>query len=254
MKNFTNFRQNGRKIEFAHFYTREISIVESYQPEILKISTAYNEAKDALLDAEGLKIQTRKVPQTKEQKALSSKLDMAINVLLRYTVVKRRQGKEVRPKVNSFHEMIESYLHGYSSKNLYQKMGTVNKMLTVIKSDAELTAMAEAEGLSLVIEKISDVYNELEAMYKSRRKLISNKEKLKTEEIKRNLYFNLHKLFSSIEMAKLANPELNYDALTNELNQEIIRFNAGSKPRVRPIVNDILNSEGAATETSAEAV
>ena len=63
--------------------------------------------------------------------------------------------------------MIETYLHGYSSKNLYQKMGTVNKMLTVIKSDAELTAMAEAEELSLVIEKISDVYNELEAMYKS---------------------------------------------------------------------------------------
>lgn len=243
MKNFTNFRPNGRKIEFAHFYTRVIDIVESYQPEILKFSTAYNEAKVALLEAEGLKIQSRKAPQTKEQQALSLKLDMAINVLLRNTVVKIRQGKEVRPDVNSFHEMIETYLHGYSSKNLYQKMGTVNKMLTVIKSDAELTAMAEAEELSLVIEKISDVYNELETMYKSRRKLISNKEKLKTEEIKRNLYFNLHKLFSSIEMAKLANPELNYDALTNELNQEILRFNAGSKPHGKKVVNEESNTD-----------
>ena len=40
-----------------------------------------------------------------------------------------------------------------------------------------------------------------------------------------------------------ANPELNYDALTNELNQEILRFNAGSKPHGKKVVNEESNTD-----------
>ena len=233
MRMFVQFKQNSRKIEFGQFCTRSVGIVESYKPDDLKISTAFNEAKAALLQVDGLKILSYKLPLTKEQKALSVKLDKAISVLLRYTVVKRKKSEAANEEANSLHELIESYLRGYSQKNLYQKTGIVKKMLTVIQADTVMVQTADSEELTPVIEKISEVYNELDALYKRRNKVIANREKMRTDKIKRSLYFILRELFTSIEMAKLANPDLQYDALINELNLEITRFNAGSKPRSR---------------------
>lgn len=253
MKQFYKFRQNVQKIVFAHFYTRVIGIIENYLPEILKIDEPFNEAKEALSEAEDLKIQDQKVPLTKEQKALSDKLDKAISVLLNYVVVKRRKNKETSQEVIAFYDLIEKYLRGYARKNLYQKTGVVIKMLNVIGSDTKLQLIVEAEKLAPVLDKILAVYNELDVVYLSRRKAVSDREKLRTDEIKRDLYFNLRELFTSIEMAKLGNPELSYDALISELNQEIMRFNAGSKPRRKSTTTTEENPENSEnTPTGSE--
>ena len=252
MRIFLQFKQNSRKIEFAQFYNRSIGIVESYQPEVLKISTAYDEAKTALLLAEDLRIQNYKVPMTAEQSALSKRLEKALTILLRFNDVKRKQAKSTSTEVIRLHEFFESYLRGYSRKSLYQKTGVVDKMLSVIQLDSSLLQTVETEGLSPVIAKIKEAFNELETVYKSRRKIIADREKVRTEEIKRNLYFNLRELFSSIEMAELANPELNYVPLINELNQEIMRFNAGSKPHSKKPTGQNLRIKSLQVETREE--
>ena len=234
LKNFIQFKQTARKIEFAQFYTRTAGIVESYEPETLNLTTAFNKTKELLPLVEELKIQNQKIPLTRDQKALSNKLDKAVSVLMRYTEVKLRQDKMASEASETLHTFIKSYLRGYGSKNLYQKTGIINKMMTVFKADAALMASAESEELTGVFGKIGDVYNELDLIYKSRRKVVANREKLRTDEIKRKLYYALRELLASIEVAELSNADINYGELINEINQEILRFNAGSKVRTRP--------------------
>lgn len=252
MQKFSKFKQTSRKIESAQFYKRVVEIVESNEPETLKLNKAFNIMKEMLPLLEELKIQNRKIPLTSDMKALSVKLDKAVSVLTRYSEVKIRQGKMVNADVESLHRFIESYLRGYAGKNFYQKTGIISKMMTVFKADSALMQSAESEELTVVFEKIGNVYDELDAVYKSRRKSVANREKLRTDEIKRTLYFTIREMLASIEVAELSNPDISYTDLINELNQEIIRFNSGSKPRTRPADEATSESEGTEEEKPTE--
>ena len=254
MKKFFKFKQTSRKIESAQFYKRIAEIVESKLPETLKLNKAFNKMKENLPLLEELKIQNRKVPLTNDMKALSVKLDKAVSVLTRYSEVKIRQGKMVNAEVESLHHFIESYLRGYAGKNFYQKTGIISKMMTVFTADSALMQSAETEELTAVFEKISDVYNELDTVYKSRRKSIANREKLRTDEIKRTLYFSIREMFASIEVAELSDPDINYTDLINELNQEILRFNSGSKSRTQPEEEVIPESESTDEDNPTEGI
>ena len=252
MKQFFEFKHTSRKIEFAHFYNRSIGIVESYEPDTLKLSTAFGKAKESLILAEELRIRSTKIPLTSEQMELLQKLDNAVSVLMRYSGIKNKQVLPASSESKKLHTFFKDYLSGYSEKNLYQKTGTIELMLAVFEGDALLKQAAANEELTEVMAKITEEFRALDEVYKSRRKSISDKQNLRTREIKRTLYYTLRELFTSIEMAQLTNADINYTMLINEVNQEIIRFNSGSKPRTRPADEATSESEGTEEEKPTE--
>ena len=254
MKQFFEFKHTSRKIEFAHFYNRSIGIVESYEPDTLKLSTAFGKAKESLILAEELRIRSTKIPLTREQMELLQKLDNAVSVLMRYSGIKNKQVLPASSESKKLHTFFKDYLSGYSEKNLYQKTGTIELMLAVFEGDALLKQAAANEELTEVMAKITEEFRALDEVYKSRRKSISDKQNLRTREIKRTLYYTLRELFTSIEMAQLTNADINYTMLINEVNQEIIRFNSGSKPRTRTADETSSESESTPEDQPTEVI
>ena len=61
-------------------------------------------------------------------------------------------------------------------------------------------------------------------------------------------------MFASIEVAELSNPDINYTDLINELNQEILRFNSGSKSRTQPEEEVIPESESTDEDNPTEVI
>lgn len=243
MNIFSNFRQTGRKIEFAQFCVSMGGIVESNSPEDLKIVSSLNKYLESLPLADELKIRSTKLPLTNEQKALLKKLDKSASVLLRYSKVKTKQNGTDTQDETGLYEFIGSYYQGYSSKNSYQKTSIISKMLTSFEANPEFVQAAEMDGLTPIIAKLKADYTELDLLIKSRRKGIAKIEKIRTAKIKRSLYFLLRELLTSIELAILTNPTVNYGEMINELNQEISRFNAGSKPQTRKTEGDVILPE-----------
>lgn len=84
MSKFLHFQQTSRMIEFAHFYNRSIEIVESHDPESLKITAAHASVVSGQTLVDELRIKSRKLPFTREQEALLQNLDNAVSVLRRY--------------------------------------------------------------------------------------------------------------------------------------------------------------------------
>lgn len=233
MNLFTSFESTRRKLELAHFYGRINEIFETNAADDPMIVSSYNKFKETLPLANDLKIRKNKLPLTNEQKMIIRKLDKSVSVLLRYSSVRRKQQSSTSEGETSLFDFIELYFRGFSSKNSYQKTGIISKMLTDFQANATFVQTAESDGLTPVFTKMKEDFAELKSIQRNRRKSKSRLEKAKTEEVKRSLYYSLRELLTSIEMAVIANPNVNYSELINELNQEIDYFNSGSKPQAR---------------------
>lgn len=233
MKNFYSFKQKSRNNEFAQMYGHMHGIVNNYNAEELKIAGAVEKLTAALPLLEELKVRSRQQPLTQEQKSLVSKIDKGISALSGYIGVKLRHSDEPEAYAVALYRFIQTSLKGYSRKNTYGRMSTVNKMLQSLASDSSFSAISDQDECGSIISKLNESYGNFDALYQKRRKAISDKESSRTETTKRKLYYVLRELLATIDIAAVANPETDYKPLINELNIEIMRFNAGSKPKVR---------------------
>lgn len=89
----------------------------------------------------------------------------------------------------------------------------------------------EALGFDTFFALLQAELTRFNAIYKERRKTLSEREKARSQKIKRKLYFLLRQLFTAIELAEIQHPELDYSPLISELNQEILRCNFSVKQR-----------------------
>ena len=233
MKNFYFFNQKSRKNEFAQMFGHIYGVVINCDAEALKIAGAVEKVAAALPLLEELKVHRYQQPLTHEQQSLVNKIDKGISALSGYIGVKLRHTDVPEEDAAQLYHFINTSLKAYSQKNSYGRMSAVNKMLQSFAADASLSEKAELDECGAIISKLRESYAAYDLLYQRRRKAINNKEKSRTEAAKRKMYYVLRDLLASIDIAAVANPDLDYKPLISELNMEISRFNAGSKPKPR---------------------
>ena len=232
MSKFLPLKNKIRKMELAQHFTRNVSIVESHDPVKLMINIAFTNAKNALPLAGELKVHSRKYPMTKEQNAVLVKVRSTVSTLNRFvkTMVRKPTAENIGEAL-MFYDYIQRHLKGFSKVNANEQIGLFSKMTEGLEQDEALIQAAQALGLTLTVEKLKELKMEYETVYKTRLKALAKKEKARTVEISTELNILLSQLYSSIELAEIEHPELDYKPLINELNQEIQLLNASRKPR-----------------------
>ena len=220
------------KIEFGRAYTNSVSITESHNPEILMISPAYESAKKALPLAAELKVDNQKQPLTKAQLDQMEKIKNTISPLLRHLrALSLMADSENKAVVELVYEYVNRHLSGFGKENSYKQIGVLSSLLNGIENDVNLQQAIVSLNLTQTFATIAADKVELEAVYEERRKAQSNKQKARTLNTKRKLYFLLRQLFTAIELAAIEHPELDYTPLVNELNSEVERCNTSTRKR-----------------------
>lgn len=230
MKNFYNFDYKSRKNEFAQFYSHIHGVVSNFDAEALKIVDAVAKVTEHLPLLEELKVRNLKQPLTQEQKSLISKIDKGVSAFSGFISTKLRQDNLSDPEKTDFYQFINVSLKGYTGKNTYRRMSTINKMLQSIAADSSYSDLLENDECSEIVAKLQETYEAFDVIYQKRRKATAEKLKSKVLSTKRKMYFVIRELLATIDINAVANPDLNYKPLIDELNAEISRFNAGSKP------------------------
>lgn len=241
MNVFIPVKNKIRKMELAQHFTRNVSIVESHDPVKLMINVAFTNAKNALPLAGELKVHSRKFPMTKEQNAVLAKIRTTVSTLNRFVkTMERKPGTENEREALMLFEYIQRHLKGFRHMNANEQIGLFSKMTDGLEQDPALVQAVEAVGLTLTVKKLKELKLEYETVYSSRRKALAEKEKARTLEISTELNILLRQLYSSIELASMEHPELDYKPLINELNKEIELLNASRKPRTAKLSDDMV--------------
>lgn len=217
------------KIEFAGVCNRVSEIVNSYDPESLKIGTAYQKFADSLTKVDELKIKSQKLPYTSALTALVDQLSNDVKTLMRYINSMNNEGTD-DTSTQSMYDFLTSYLKGYTSFSGYTQLMTISKMLTQLETETEIAASIQAnDAISPLLDTLKTDYTNAKAKYDQQRKAKVEKAKAQTLKIKRYLYFRVRELFTAIEVASLTYTDLDYSVMINELNMEIKRLNNSNK-------------------------
>lgn len=221
-----------RKLEFAQYYSRNVSIVEKHDPERLQINAAFINAKNALPLAGELKVLTRKYPMTKEQNAVLEKIRTSVSTLNQFVKTMERKPNEAHAQeALILFDYVKRHLGGFRKTNTNEQFVLFSRMIEGLEQDAVLVQAVETVGLTLTVERLKELRTEYETVYDARRKALADKAKARTREIRDELNILLRQLFSSIELVALEHPELDYSPLVRELNTETELQNASRRPR-----------------------
>jgi hypothetical protein len=108
---------------------------------------------------------------------------------------------------------------------------SICKFFEAVDANALLKEAFAALGFDEYLTKLKSIQEEIDLLYKKRVTAFSERTKMRTNEIKQSVVREMENLFQRIELAKLENPDLNYDSLSNELNAWIAPYQSLIKSR-----------------------
>lgn len=202
-----------------------VRIVESHNPEALKILSVFNLLKEHQTEVEKLRVEKRKHELTEEIEELRKKQDNILGALLNLMKghKKAAPGELLTARATVMH-VLDMYLRGILLKNNFTKMRLTKEMLDATGgSDAMQTALQQL-GYSVLIEALSVNYNAIVAAQNERTASRSAKTRVNKAEVKRKAAKLLTSLFNTIEINQEAESTINYQPLVNELNDFLLIY------------------------------
>lgn len=219
-------------VEFGQAYTRCVEIAESYEPENLKILTSFTNAKNEVALAAELMVKTKKQPLTAVQAASIARLQKNAATLLKHVRALQNEPNQAdSTDIAHVFYFVERHLTGLRKSNSYRQVRLIEGMMDELKVNETVKQAVGKLGFDTFFEILQAELTKFNTVYKQRRKTLAEKEKARSQKIKRKLYFLLRQFFTAIELAKIQYPELDYSPLISELNQEIRRCNISVKQR-----------------------
>lgn len=209
-----------------------IEVVKKYDLKALNIDVIANRLLNKQPDVDELIVWYNENPYTEEIGQLRkerSKYIVAINALLKSKeMVEIGSQKEFLKLVSP---VIRHHLNGLSASNEKVVTESICKFFEAVDANALLKEAFAALGFDEYLTKLKSIQEEIDLLYKKRVTTFSERTKMRTNEIKQSVVREMENLFQRIELAKLENPDLNYDSLSNELNAWIAPYQSLIKSR-----------------------
>ena len=218
------YRMN--KLENPEFAERILDIVESHNPETLKINDVYDLAVAKKPEIEGLKVRHGRHPITSELKLKRKmRLMYAASIVHKMSVVVRENAKDISREVTEAKIIIDIYLLnlgvGNNEEVINQKM--TQFFMLIDSNEALETTMLNIE-ITPDINNLRNTHSEIKELTKMRLQLLTKRPKAETDKKLKVIRKVLTDLFMQIEVASLKNTDLDYRPLINEINGVIDNY------------------------------
>ena len=208
------------KLELPRLANRVIEIVEKHDPETLKIKEVFDLLVEEKPQVEGLIVRHGPHPITEELQPLRKKLLMyASTITFQMNVIVREDMYVKAENVRIAKIFINRYLLKLGLKKNREVISQrLDEFFLEIEQDAQLEAILDTLGLTDSIDELQSVHSTVKELISKRLESISERPKVKTEELAKSVRKALKDMFIQIQIAQLKNKELNYSPLINELN------------------------------------
>ncbi|NLA63345.1 MAG: hypothetical protein GX857_09025 [Bacteroidales bacterium] len=242
------------KAEVAEFANKTIGIAQKYQTEEFLIGPVLDQLLATKPEIEVLGVKYGIDPMRQEIDNLKSQMMLTVSTLkLKVKLMSKSKNDAELRLVSSF---IDTYLRYFdkskNDKDLNQK---VAGFMNAIDTEERLAEALSKHSLIPEVNNIKLANVDLEMAWSRRVSLLANRPKVETRIVMNTVNTAVDNLFKAIEVGHLMNPEQDFTALADELNQLSIMFNRSIS--IRQANNQRKNSkdkDGDSTEegTSSE--
>lgn len=223
---------NLHKLEFANMANGVIEILKKYDLKALNIEVIATRLLNKQPDVDELIVWYNENPFSDDIGKLRkerSKYLIAVNALLKSKeIVEIGSQKEFLKLVSP---VIRHHLNGLSASNDKVVTESIGKFFEAVDANASLKEALAALGFDEYLTKLKSIQEEIDLLCKKRVTSFSERTKMRTVEIKQSVVREMENLFQRIKLAKLENPDLDYDSLSNELNAWLAPYQSLMKNR-----------------------
>ena len=221
-----------QKLEYPIVYNRSLAIVEKHKPAELFLSEIVNAVKAKQPLADSLKVQKRDHPltgsllnQAKMRKCYTNALWNQIKMLN-----KANDNAAVKDeKVAAVFEFSKTYFESFFAKRASIRGQITTQFLSDLEENAGMKQYFTDLGLTILTGKIKEMHQGMQVTNSQRTAELSNRYKSETNKITKELEESLRILFSAVNVAMIAHPEVDYQPLVNELNADLKVMKASLK-------------------------
>ena len=245
------------KLELPRFTLRVLDIVDSHNPEELKIKEMFD-----LLEAEKPRIARLKDkygphPLTLELSELREMRTFYISAIrFHLRKVIREMKSSDKDDVNLVSNELNHFFNNLElSKNEEMFIQKITLFFDAIDDSEELESSFAALGFTEHLNNLRNVHSSIQELINTRLRSISKRKGETTDQLRRHVILATSNLVKQIEIAPFMNPDLDYTSLFNELNQLITEYKNLINKRVlfnkRKAAGIIEEENGESTEAMA---
>lgn len=243
------------KLEFVDMVKGALVIVQKHDPVALKfegIATLVMEQQQPNLDA--LMVRFGKHPLTKNLHALREQRNLLLQaVIFQLDSVDKAGLLSTQPQRELASPFLHRMLDGIGRENEKQKRERLNQLFAGIDADAALKDAVTVLGFESNLSELRTVASAIVTNSTARVKSISERPKMRTRELKKDVSKAIVNLFNAIKLAELQYPELDYSSLINELNAWLTPYYALVKSRTTKSLNKNIQKETVAMSSQTNA-
>ena len=221
-----------QKLEYPIVFNRSLAIFGKHNPDELFLSEIVNAVKAKQPLADSLKVQKMDHPltgslliQAKMRKYYTNALWNQIKMLN-----KANDNAAVKDeKVAAVFEFSKTYFESFFAKRASIRGQITTQFLSDLEENAGMKQYFTDLGLTILTGKIKEMHQGMQVTNSQRTAELSNRYKSETNKITKELEESLRILFSAVNVAMVAHPEVDYQPLVNELNTDLKVMKASLK-------------------------
>jgi len=221
-----------QKLEHPIIFNRSITIFEKHKPDELFLSEVVNAVKAKQPLADSLKVQQMDHPNTgkilnlgKMRRYFTSALWNQVKMLN-----KANNNATVKDdKVAAVYSFSKTYFESFFSKRSSLRGQITEQFLSDLEENEEMKQYFTDLGLTILTGNISDMHQGMKVKQAQRTADMSLRSKAETLSITKDLAESLRTLFSAVNVAMVAHPEVDYQPLVKELNADLKVMKASLK-------------------------
>ena len=213
-----------QKLEYPIVYNRTIAIFEKHKPETIFLAEVVNAVKVKQPLADSLKVQKKDHPltlsllnQAKMRKCYTNALWNQIKMLN-----KANDSAAVKDdKVAAVFSFSKTYFESFFTKRPTLRGQITTQFLNDLENNVEMKQYFTDLGLTILTGKISEMHQGMQDTLAQRTAEMSIRSKAETYNTTKDLTESLKILFSAVNVATIAHPEVDYQPLVKELNANL---------------------------------
>ena len=221
-----------QKLEHPIIFNRSITIFEKHKPDKLFLSEIVNAVKTKQPLADSLKVQKKDHPltglllnQAKMRKCYTNALWNQVKML--------NKANETAPvkdeKVAAVYSFSKTYFESFFTKRPSLRGQITTQFLNDLEENEVMKQYFTDLGLSVITGKISEMHQGMQVTLAQRTADMSIRSKAETHNTTKDLTESLRILFSAVNVAMVAHPEVDYQPLVKELNADLKVMKASLK-------------------------
>ena len=244
-----------QKLEYPIVFNRTIAVFEKHKPGTLFLQEVVNAVKAKQPLADSLKVQKKDHPltgsllnQAKMRKCYTNALWNQIKMLK-----KANDNAAVKDnKVAAVFSFSKTYFESFFSKRPSLRGQITTQFLKDLEENEEMKQYFTDLGLNILTEKMGELHRGMQDTLAQRTAELSIRSKAETYNTTKDLTESLKILFSAVEVATIAHPEVDYQPLVKELNANLKVMIASLKQSGKAL--EEVPAESDVTTTTEEAV